>query len=194
MFTGIVEGMAGIVAADPGEGGLALRLDLGGLAGGVRPGDSVAVAGCCLTVESLDGSVARFHLMGETLGLTRFGSCKAGDLLNVERSLRIGDRLGGHFVSGHVDGLAAVEDVLVRPGQTDLTVRLPEELEQLVIPKGSIGIEGVSLTVAAIEGRSITVCLIPHTLGATTLGRLRPGDRVHVEMDQIGKWVRRLLP
>ena len=193
MFTGIVEDRRPVARARFEGGSLWLEIDLGDLAAGVAVGDSIAMAGCCLTVSRLEGTVAGFHLMGETLRLTTFKDLSEGDLVNVERSLRLDDRLGGHLVSGHVDGLAEVVSVSEKEGQTDLKVRLPDHLKELVVPKGSISIDGVSLTIAAIEGSEVTVCLIPHTLQATTLGLLRPGDRVHLEMDMIGKWVRRLL-
>ncbi len=194
MFTGIVEDRRQVVRADRSAGGLALGLDLGPLAEGVAVGDSIAVSGCCLTVEHLAEGVATFHLMDETLGLTTFGGVAVGDERNVERSLRVGDRLGGHFVSGHIDGVGDVAAVdLLNEGQTDISITLPGELSELVIPKGSIAIDGVSLTISGVgEGRA-KVSLIPHTLAVTTLGSLVVGDRVHLEMDMIGKWVLRLV-
>ncbi|HMS16599.1 MAG TPA: hypothetical protein PKA37_07145 [Planctomycetota bacterium] len=124
---------------------------------------------------------------------TAFGRIAEGDSLNLERALRVGDRLGGHFVSGHLDGIGIAVDRRDSPGQTDLTLEIPEELAQLTIPKGSIALDGVSLTIARIEGRRVTVCLIPHTLTHTTLGEIRVGKSIHLEMDSIGKWVQRLL-
>ena len=194
MFSGIVEGQRRLVQTLREGAALRLVVDLEDLAEGVSIGDSIALRGCCLTVDGLRGSEAAFHLMAETLGLTAFGRLAVGDRVNVERSLRLGDRLGGHFVSGHVDGLGRVTAVDARPEQTDLTLELPGHLAGQVIPKGSISIDGVSLTLAAIEGPRVTVCLIPHTLEVTTLGILKPGDPVHLEMDMIGKWVRQLMP
>lgn len=194
MFTGIVEGQRPVVRADHHDGGLTLGLDLGDLSDGVAVGDSIAVSGCCLTVEELKGSVARFHLMAETLGLTTFGETAVGQQRNVERSLQVGDRLGGHFVSGHIDGVGTVTGIAAEEGQTDLTISVPASLAELVIPKGSITIDGVSLTIAGIEGPEVTVCLIPHTLEVTSLGSLGVGGAVHLEMDMIGKWVQRLMP
>ena len=193
MFTGLVEGACPIVEQQRGDGSLRLTLDLGSLADGVAMGDSIAVAGCCLTVDGLEGARASFHLMDETLGLTTFGARAKGGKLNVERSLRVGDRMGGHFLSGHVDGLGTVTELVELPGQLDMTIRMPERLSELTIPKGSIGIDGVSLTIARLQDDHVTVCLIPHTLEVTTLGDLEVGDHVHLEMDMIGKWVRRLV-
>lgn len=193
MFTGIVEGRRRVVGLRREAGSLGLEVDLEDLAQGVRVGDSVALAGCCLTVEELRGTVAAFHLMQETLDLTTFGSLRTGSLVNVERSLRLGDRLGGHLVSGHVDGLGEVTAVDEQAGQTDLRIRLPGSLDRLVVPKGSLSVDGVSLTVAAADGPCVTVCLIPHTLEITTLGLLARGDRVHLEADMIGKWVAKLV-
>lgn len=192
MFSGIVEGKRPVRRLSIGSGGLELVLDLGSFGEGVRPGDSIAVLGCCLTVTELHQTDVHFHVMGQTLSLTRFRSLKEGDEVNIERSLRVGDRIGGHFVTGHLDGVGEVLAVADRPSQWDLTVEVPEALAHLVVPKGSVTLDGVSLTVAHLEGRRVTVCLIPYTLEHTTLGSLRAGDQVHLEMDMIGKWVRTL--
>ena len=194
MFTGIVEGKRQLIVAEPSRGGVSLVLDLGDLAHGVRVGDSISVRGCCLTIEALAGTRATFHLMAETLRLTLFANAERGHLVNVERSLRVGDRLGGHFVSGHVDGIGRVVSVAPTASQTEITIEVPGSLAELVIPKGSIAIDGVSLTIAALRGNLVTVSLIPHTLEVTTLGTLGAGDGAHLEMDMIGKWVKRLLP
>ena len=192
MFTGIVEGKRPVTIARSVGSSLHLQLDLGPFAEGVGMGDSIALAGCCLTVESLEGNLASFHLMGETLGLTTFGQLEVGSEINLERSLRLGDRLGGHLVSGHIDGLGTVTRIDEGDGQTDITLELGPEIERLTVPKGSICIDGVSLTIAVLDGRQVTVCLIPHTLEITTLGKLVVGDRVQLEMDMIGKWIARL--
>lgn len=193
MFTGIVEGQRPIVAVRREGPSLKLTVDLQDLGEDLRVGDSISVRGCCLTTFHLEGSRASFHLMSETLGLTLFGTLQVGDRVNIERSLKVGDRMGGHFVSGHVDGLGLVTDVVAGPGQTDVTVELPPHLAKLIVPKGSIALDGVSLTLARLAGPRVTVALIPHTLEVTTLGALRPGDRLHLEMDMIGKWVRQLM-
>jgi riboflavin synthase len=194
MFSGIVEGLRPVVSAETGAGAARLSVDLRDLAAGVRAGDSVAIDGCCLTVTGLEGSVARFDVVGETLRLTTLGSLAAGMLVNVERSLRIGDALGGHFVTGHVEGVGTIVEKEARPDETRLVVALPEGLSDGVLHKGSIAFDGVSLTVTGVQGSRVSAALIPHTLAHTTLGQKGKGDRVHVECDLIGKWVKHLLP
>lgn len=194
MFTGIVEGTATVTRAEERPPGLFLELALGPLAEGVGRGDSVCVAGTCLTVVGREADRLGFDLSRETLERTRLGRVRPGEPLNVERSLRVGDRLGGHFVTGHVDALGEVVRV---ERQGDFAVhayRAPETLEPLLVPKGSVAVEGVSLTVAALHpGGVFEVALIPETLERTTLGGLRPGDPVHLEGDLLGKFVLRYL-
>lgn len=194
MFSGIVEGLKTVVATQAEAHRRSLRVDLQELAQGVRTGDSVAIDGCCLTVTALDGTVASFDVVGETIRLTTLGAVAPGARVNVERSLRVGDQLGGHFVTGHVEGVGTIVVKEARPAETWLTVELPAGLSALVIHKGSIAFDGVSLTVAGIEGSRVSAALIPHTLAHTTLGSKGKGDRVHVECDLIGKWVKQLLP
>ena len=194
MFSGIVEGLKPVVALRPEAGSMSLSVDLEDLAGGVVTGDSVAIDGCCLTVEAIRGGVATFHAIAETLGLTTLGRLAQGSRVNVERSLRVGDQLGGHFVTGHVDGVGTVAERRDGPDQTWMTVELPRALADFVIHKGSIALDGVSLTVAEAAGSRVSVALIPHTLGHTTLGSRSSGDKLNVECDLIGKWVKRLLP
>lgn len=193
MFTGIVEGLGRVTQHREESGGVRMELELGAVAEGVRTGDSIAVAGCCLTVEGIQGSRATFFMMGETLRLTRFAAVGVGDDLNIERSLKLGDRLGGHLVSGHVDGLGKVRAVQSMTGEVRMTLDVPASVMRFTIPKGSITVEGVSLTLAALGATGVELALIPHTLAVTTLGRLRVGDAVHLEADQIGKWMARLV-
>ena len=194
MFSGIVEGLKPVVQVGAEADRRNLRVDLQELAQGVRPGDSVAIDGCCLTVTVLEGTVAAFDVVGETLRLTTLGSLAPGARVNVERSLRVGDQLGGHFVTGHVEGVGTIVSKEARKDETWLTVELPAGLSDLVIHKGSIAFDGVSLTVASTAGSRVSAALIPHTLAHTTLGSKGKGDRVHVECDLIGKWVKQLLP
>jgi riboflavin synthase len=157
-------------------------------------GESVAVSGACLTVASRERGLARFDLSRETLERTWFRALAPGRLVNLERALALGDRLGGHFVTGHVDGGGTIV-ALARGGAlgATLTVEVDAPLERYLIDKGSVALDGVSLTVVNPRGRAFDVALIPLTLERTSLARARPGDRVNVEGDLLGKWVEKLL-
>ncbi len=187
-------------ASDPASGatgassGLRLLVDLGPLVDGVRVGDSVSLSGACLTVTALSGSRAAFDVVPETLGKTYLGDLAPGARLNVERALKAGDRFGGHFVQGHVDGVGRVARRAPEGTQETLEVACDPRLTDLMIEKGSVALDGVSLTLVGVAGGRFTVALIPHTLAVTTLGAKRAGDPVHVECDLIGKWVAKLLP
>ncbi len=183
MFTGIVERTGTIMAAQSVTGGRRLRVDAGVVAEGVEPGASVAVGGVCLTVTEVAGTVLDFDVIAETLSKSTLGSLRAGDRVNLERELRVGDRLDGHFVQGHVDGTATVERVESGAREWVLWMCPEPNLMPYLIPKGSVAIEGVSLTIAAVRGTSFSVALIPTTLQRTTLGELRAGQRVNVETD-----------
>lgn len=194
MFTGIVDGLRTVVGVEEAPGRRRLRVALGPSAEGVVDGASVAVNGCCLTVTDLRGDEAAFDVITETLRRTNLGLLKVGDRVNVERCVRLDGRLDGHLVQGHVDGVGRVVAREEGPGETRLVVDLPREVvADPVVLKGSIALDGVSLTVAAVEGARVAVCLIPKTLERTTLGALRVGDPVHVETDVIGKMVRAWL-
>ncbi len=189
MFTGIVEGMGRVVGVEPAGEATRLSLELGPLSEGVAPGDSVCVGGACLTVETVEGGVARFTAIAETLAMTTLGSLGVGDPVNVERSLKIGDPIGGHFVFGHVDGVGEV--VAVDDDPAGVRVRVPPEFVRYLVPKGSVAIDGVSLTIASVEGDVLGVALIPLTLEATSLGRLKPADRVNLESDYLARALER---
>ncbi|MDP6941482.1 MAG: riboflavin synthase [Planctomycetota bacterium] len=194
MFTGIVEKAAPVVSAEEAKGGLLLKVDLGEVAEGVGAGDSICVAGACLTVISLDGTVAGFDLSPETLDKTGFRAMVADGVVNVERSLRVGDRLGGHFVSGHVDGLGKVLELEEQDEFSVHTYQAPPSLFSCLVPKGSVTVDGVSLTIAELREEGIfTVALIPETLERTTLSRLSVGDSVHLEGDLLSKFVQRIM-
>lgn len=194
MFTGLVEGTARVQTLSREGGGARLVLELGPLAEGLAPGASVAVAGCCLTVVGEPGPATLFELSPETLAKTRLGSVVAGDRLNVERSLRAGDPLGGHLVTGHVDGVGRVEAVSQEGDYAEHIYRAPEEVAPYLVQKGSVTVEGVSLTVAELRpDGAFTVALIPETLARTTLLDLRPGDPLHMEGDLLGKYVLRYM-
>jgi len=195
MFTGIVVGMGHILEKQPREGGIRLRVDAREVEG-IRDcgiGDSVAVSGCCLTVVEREGPVLGFDVIPESLARTSLGSRGVGDPVNLELPLRPFDRMGGHFVQGHVDARGVM---LARDEHGDdvvLTFGLPEALRGHVVEKGSIAIDGVSLTVAGVGPDSFRVALIPHTLAITTLGTLRPGDPVNLEGDILAKYVAAMM-
>jgi riboflavin synthase len=193
MFTGLVEGIGEIVGIAPQAEGLRIVVKTSFPAAELVPGESVAVAGACLTVVAINPPAASFEVSPETLARTTFPLKKVGDRVNLERSLRLGDRLGGHLVTGHVDAAGALRQRRAGPAHVQLNFELPEALRRFVIEKGSIAVDGVSLTVNAVQGNTFTVNLIPHTAQATTLAALQVGDRVNLETDIIGKYVARLL-
>jgi riboflavin synthase len=194
MFTGIVEGTGKVLGLTSSGSSRRLRVELGAIAEGVRAGDSVSVDGACLTVARVGGGIAEFDVSAETLRVTTLGGLAAGSEVNLERSLRVGDRLGGHFVLGHVDGIGRVERLEGAPGQVTLEVSAPPEILSGLIPKGSIAVDGISLTLAGLSRPDrFSVAIIPHTLEHTTLRKKSAGDRVNLELDVIGKYVARFL-
>ncbi len=193
MFTGLVEGVGEIVGLRPQAEGLRIVVKTSFPAAELVLGESVAVAGACLTVVAIDPPAASFEVSPETLARTTFPLKKVGDRVNLERSLRLGDRLGGHLVTGHVDAAGALRQRRAGPAHVQLLFELPAALSRFVIEKGSIAVDGVSLTVNAVQGHNFTVNLIPHTAKETTLAALQVGDRVNLETDLIGKYVARML-
>ena len=193
MFTGIVEATGVVRAVRPGGESLQLTIDAGGGLDGVRVGDSIAVSGTCLTVTRIAGRVFEADLTGETVARTTLGRCEAGDVVNVERAVAVGDRLGGHVVQGHVDGVGRVTRRERRGEDWWLEIEAPAPIARYIVDKGSIAVDGVSLTVAGVAGDRFTVCLIPHTCAVTTLGRVQPGAPVNLEADVLAKYVERLL-
>jgi riboflavin synthase len=192
MFTGIIQAI-GTVRSGP-RAGRPLRVALGPeVSRGLRVSDSVAVDGVCLTVTELARDVAAFDVVPETLARSSLGLLRAGARVNLERAIRAGEPFGGHFVQGHVDGRGTVLWVRRRGAGKEMAVGAPWEFLGLVIPQGSVAVNGVSLTVASLEGERFRVALVPFTLRHTTLGGLRGGETVNLEADVIGKWVRRIL-
>ena len=195
MFTGIVEGtgtVAALAAAADG-GGARLEVDAPWLAGRLQPGESVAVNGCCVTVAETTAGGFAADLVAETLRRTALGGLAAGAEVNLERPMALGGRLGGHLVQGHVDGVAKVLDQVPVGDGEEVRVELPADLERYVVEKGSVAVDGVSLTVAGVGPGWFAVALVPHTLEVTTLGRRRPGDLVQLEVDVVAKYVERLV-
>ncbi|HEU5004368.1 MAG TPA: riboflavin synthase [Actinomycetota bacterium] len=187
MFTGIVEEVGRVLAARTD------RLDIGCTLDELYLGDSVAVNGVCLTVAAATDQGFAAALSEETLARTTLGVLTAGSPVNLERPVHAGGRLGGHVVQGHVDGVAVVRRVEPQPGSVEVWVEAPEELRRYLVEKGSVALDGVSLTVARRSGAEFCVALIPHTLAATTFGATKPGDRVNLEVDILAKYVESLL-
>jgi len=192
MFTGLIEQVGVIAEVVRGE---TIRLAVAPARpfDELSPGDSLAVSGPCLTVEEVRGGRCYVSLLPETARGTTLGSARAGQRVNLERSLRLGDRLGGHLVGGHVDGVAEVLAVRQRGDSRTLDLRAPGELERYLVDRGSVALDGVSLTVREPEGARFSVALVAETLRATTLGDLRPGARVNIEADLLAKHVEKLL-
>ncbi len=195
MFTGLIESVCQVKSLSAGrvsDGG-ALAVDLGALADGVRLGDSIAISGACLTVTRLEGAVATFALSPETLAKSTLAMLKTSSKVNVERAMLATDRFGGHMVQGHVDGVGTVRAVKKLGEFADIEFGASAELLEQMVPKGSVAIDGVSLTIAEVGNAGFRVAAIPETLGRTTLGSARIGDKVNVEIDVIVKVVRRQL-
>lgn len=199
MFTGIVQGLCKIAAVDEQPALRRLSVELGDLAAGLQTGASVAVNGTCLTVTAVEGGMARFDVIRETLERTNLGGVAPGGWVNVERSFRVGDEVGGHIVSGHVSGVAEVVRVETGPNERNVYLKVPGELMKYLTLKGFVALDGASLTIARRDPAAgeIGVCLIPETISRTTLGTVREGGRVNLEIDQqtqtIVETVERLL-
>jgi riboflavin synthase len=196
MFTGIVEGTGTVVAMHRHQDGGAARLEIEAPwpAGELAAGDSVAVDGCCLTVVARTAGGFAADVVAETLRRTALGRLAAGARVNLERPVALGGRLGGHLVQGHVDGVGRLlERKPAGEGGQEVRVELPDDLARYVVEKGSIAVDGVSLTVAGVGQGWFAVALVPHTLATTTLGERAPGDPVHLEVDVVAKYVERLV-
>ena len=193
MFTGIVRERGRVASVDGDGNGIRIRLEAPLTAGQVAIGDSVSLNGCCLTVvETADGTLA-FDAVPETLARSSLEGLEAGSELNVESALRAGDPLGGHYVQGHVDGVGTVRSVEPEGEGRRIWLDAPPEVLRYCVEKGSVTVDGVSLTIAGLDETGFAVALIPHTLSATTLGTLEPGARVNLEADVLAKYVERLV-
>jgi riboflavin synthase len=195
MFTGIVETTGHVARIEPRGGDVRLLIDAGTLdIRDVAIGDSIAVSGVCLTVVEIESSrTLAFDVSTETLARTSLGSLAEGARVNLEKALRLSDRLGGHLVSGHVDGLGRVVAIGMDARSQRWTFELPPGLARYAAPKGSIAIDGVSLTINEVDDARVGVNLIPHTIEVTTLGDRKIGDPVNVEMDMVARYVERLM-
>ncbi len=193
MFTGIVEHLTRVEKLSPKAGGAELFLDFQDFYNDLTPGESIAVNGVCLTLKAIGGSVVSFDVSGETLKKTTTEALRHGERVNIERALKVGDRLGGHFVTGHVDGISTLKEKKQTAGQCTIYFSADRRFTDMMIEKGSVSIDGISLTIVDVSDGIFSVALIPFTLFQTTLGFKNAGDRVNIEIDMMGKWVKKLL-
>jgi len=194
MFTGIVQAVGRIAAAEKRGDGLRIALDIGVRdVADVAVGDSIAVNGCCLTVVAESGAGFVADVMPETARRTNLGALQAGDAVNLEAALRMGDRIGGHMVTGHIDAVGLVAACAREANAVLVRVEAPVEVLRYVVEKGCVAVDGISLTVVSVDAASFTVSLIPHTMAVTVAGRWAPGSTVNLEADMVAKYVERGL-
>ncbi len=193
MFTGIIESLGKVKQVKIQSNSAIVIVDVGRLSDGISLGDSIAINGACLTATQIKGSDVYFDVSRETLSKTITGNLRVSDNVNIERSLRIGDKLGGHFVTGHVDGIGVINEINSEADQCITWISVSEELTNLMIKKGSVAIDGISLTIVELKEKLFSVALIPFTLNTTTLGFKNVGQKVNIETDMLGKWVKRVL-
>ena len=192
MFTGIVEGIGKvkkISKATKNRSAIQMIVDLGKHGKGLKTGQSVALNGVCLTVTKLSKTECTFEMIEETTKKTDLGNLKLGGIVNIERSLKVGARLEGHFVLGHVDGVGVIKKVQKKPKEVQIWFEVPKNLSKYVVKKGSIAIDGISLTVVEIKNNLASVCLIPHTVKVTNFKTKNIGDKVNIETDILGKYI-----
>lgn len=193
MFTGIVKGLGTIVDQQAQDGDTRLTIDIGDTdLGPIAVGDSIAVSGVCLTATDIDGSRFAADVSKETLSLTTLSECSVGSAVNLEAPLRAGEPLGGHMVAGHVDGIGVLEEMVADARSWRLTFSVPKHLAHYIAPKGSVAVDGISLTLNKVAGRRFGVNIIPHTMSHTSLGSTRIGDRVNIEIDIIARYLARI--
>lgn len=192
MFTGIIEGLGNIVVFDKktsNHSAAKMKINLGKIAKGLKVGDSVAINGVCLTTVDISKGITEFEMVGETIKKTNLGSLKHGDKVNIERSLKVGERLEGHFVLGHVDGVGIISKIEKQSNQIQIWIKIPKELSKHIIKKGSITLDGISLTVVDALKDQFSVSIIPHTMQITNLSYKKVGDKVNIETDILGKYI-----
>ena len=192
MFTGIIEGLGNISRFDKitsNRSAVKMKIKLGKIAKGLKIGDSVAINGVCLTAINISKDVAEFEMVGETIKKTNLGSLKSGNKVNIERSLKVGERLEGHFVLGHVDGMGIISKMEKQLNQIKIWTKVPKELSKYVIKKGSVTVDGISLTVVDVLKDQFSVSIIPHTMKITNLSYKKIGDKVNIETDILGKYI-----
>lgn len=193
MFTGLIEEMGTVVEMERGVRSAQISISVPSVHIGSKIGDSMAVDGCCLTIIAVNEDTLQFEAVPETLDRTSLGKLRSGDLVNMERPLAADARLGGHFVQGHIDGVGVISKLTPEENALIMEIEAPEKLLRYIVEKGSIAVDGVSLTAAAVSKGSFTVWLIPHTLSVTTLGIRCTGSNVNLECDILGKYVEKFL-
>jgi riboflavin synthase len=193
MFTGIIEEVCTVKSARKTGGSMVLTIDLGRLAKGCKLGDSIAVSGVCLTITGIEGSVAGFDVSAETMNKSSLGKLQPSSQVNIERAMKATERFGGHFVQGHINGTAIIKAIDKHGDYIDMKFSADAELLDAMVIKGSVAVDGVSLTVAKLDENSFSIALIPHTLEQTTLGRAKIGDCINIENDIIIKTVKKHL-
>jgi len=198
MFTGLIESVCRVTSVQSGYGTMKIGIDIGDLAAKVKIGDSIAVNGACLTVTAIEGKTAYFDVSGETISKTTVGSLKTSSMVNIERAMAADARFGGHFVLGHVDGIGKIENIERRDNFATLRFSAATEILEQLIAKGSVAIDGISLTIARVDDKGFEAAIIPQTLANTTLANFNRGDTVNVETDiivkAINKQLERILP
>ncbi|HSB50398.1 MAG TPA: riboflavin synthase [Nitrosopumilaceae archaeon] len=192
MFTGIIIGtgkIKNISKNTKNRSAIQMTVDLGKQAKGLKIGQSVALNGVCLTIIKLSKNLGKFEMIDETTKKTDLGNLKTGSIVNIERSLKVGDRLEGHFVLGHVDGVGIIKKILKKPKEVQVSFEVPKNLAKYIVKKGSIAIDGISLTVVEIKKNLVLVSLIPHTIQVTNFKTKKIGDKVNIETDVLGKYI-----
>jgi riboflavin synthase len=193
MFTGIIEGLGTITAVRSSGAGRRLTVEAGFDLSGSKIGDSISVSGACLTAVQIGARRFDVDVSPETLAKTTFGDARVGERVNLERAMRLSDRIDGHLVSGHIDGIGAIDSRDAVGNAIVVAITVPEGLARYMIVKGSVAVDGISLTINSLEPGRFSISIIPHTAGLTTIGIKRKGDRVNIETDMIGKYVEKFI-
>ena len=192
MFTGIIVGTGKVTKLDQktkNRSAIQMTVDLGKYASGLKIGQSVAINGVCLSATKISKNKCIFEMIDETTKKTDLGNVKAGSTVNVERSLKVGDRLEGHFVLGHIDGVATITNIEKKPKEVKIWFKVPKKLTKYVVKKGSIALDGISLTLVDVKKDIVSVCLIPHTINVTNFKSKKIGDKLNIETDVLGKYI-----
>ena len=193
MFTGLIENVGKVTAVRKTAAGMGFVVDIGTMAAGAKIGDSISVSGVCLTVAKISGAAAEFDVSGETLARSTIGKLAVGAAVNLEQAMRADGRFGGHIVQGHIDGTGTIKNIRKKGDFYDVTFAAPKELLDEMVVKGSVAVDGISLTVAAMDKESFSVAVIPVTWENTTMGRLKKGDSVNIETDVIVKTIKKQI-